>query len=133
LSSVRERQAHLIGVPLEQGRPVTWAGAGEHHVVDRVWQVLEESLQRGRIGGVEGGRAPGVDVARCPLEALGIAAREDDLSALATGASSGLEPDSCAPADHDDGLPEEFVAWVGGAVGSVVMTPPIDGVDDGSR
>ena len=83
-------------------RPVTstWSiGAG---------RLVEEPLQRCRVGGVEGGGAPRADVARRLLEALGIAAGEDDVGALGAGAPGGLEPDAGAAADQDDGLPEQF-------------------------
>ena len=109
---VAERLAHLIRVHLEQGH-VARAGAGDQHVVDRVRQLVEESLQRGRIGGVEGGGAPRADVARRPLEALGIAAGEDDVGALAAGAPGGLEADPGAAADQDDGLAEQFRVALG--------------------
>ena len=65
-------------------------------------------LQRCRVGGVEGRGALRVDVARCLLEALGIAAREDDVGALAAGAAGGLQADAGAAADQDDGLAEQF-------------------------
>ena len=78
----------------------TWSiGAG---------RLVEEPLQRGRVVGVEGGGAPRVDVARGLLEALGIAAGEDDVGALGAGAPGGLEPDAGAAADQDDGLAEQF-------------------------
>ena len=76
-------------------------------MVDRGRQPVEEPLQRRRIGGVEGGGAPRADVARRLLEPLGIAAGEDDVGALAAGASGGLEPDAGAAADQDDGLAEQ--------------------------
>jgi hypothetical protein len=77
-------------------------------VVDRGRQLVEEPLQRGRVGGVEGGGAARVDVARRLLEPLGIAAGEDHLGALATGAASGLEADAGTAADQDDGLAEQL-------------------------
>jgi hypothetical protein len=61
-------------------------------VVDRVRQVPEESLQRGRIGRIEGGGAPRVDVERYPLEALGIATCEHDLGTLGASTSGCGEP-----------------------------------------
>ena len=77
-------------------------------MVDRLRQVLEESLQRGRVGGVEGGGARARRVERGLLEALGIAAGEDDVGALGARAPGGLEPDPGAAADDDDGLPEQL-------------------------
>ena len=49
------------------------------------------------------------------VEALGIAAGEDDLGALGACAPGGLEPDAGAAADDDDGLAEQFrLAELGG-------------------
>ena len=42
---------------------------------------------------------------RGALQALAVAAGEDDVGALGAGAPGGLEPDAGAAADHDDGLP----------------------------
>jgi hypothetical protein len=84
-------------------------------MVDRVGQVLEESLQRGRIGGVEGGGAPSADVKRCLLEALGIRAGEHDLGTLRAGSLGCCEPDAGAAADQDDRLPEQFRFALGGS------------------
>ena len=75
-------------------------------MVDRVGQALEELLQRCRVVGVEGGRAPRVDVERRLLEPLGIPAGEDDVGALAAGAAGGFEPDAGTAADEHDGLAE---------------------------
>ena len=77
-------------------------------MVDRSWQLVEEPLQRRRVGGVEGGGAPGADVERCSLEALGITAGEDDVGALAARAPGGLQADPGAAADEDHGLSEEL-------------------------
>jgi hypothetical protein len=104
---VAERLAHVSGVHLEQGY-VVGAGAGDQHVVDRVGQPVEELLERCRVGGVEGGGAPRVDVARRSLEPLAIPAGKDDLGALTAGAAGSFEPDSGAAADEDDGLAEQF-------------------------
>jgi hypothetical protein len=99
------RLAHLICVHLEQW-PVMRAASGDHHVVDRVRQPIEELLQRRWIVRIEGGGAPGVEVGRCPLEARGITAGEDDVGALGAGFPGGFQPDSGAAADDDDGLSE---------------------------
>jgi hypothetical protein len=74
-------------------------------VVDRVRQVLEESLQRGRIGRIEGGGAPRADVERYTLEALGIATCEHDLGTLGASTSGCGEPYAGAAADHDTVCP----------------------------
>ena len=41
------------------------------------------------------------------LQALGVAAGEDDVGPFGAGPAGGLEPDAGAAADHDDGLPEQ--------------------------
>jgi hypothetical protein len=92
-------------------------------VVDRVAQAVEELLQRCRVVGVEGGGAPRVDVERRLLEPLGIPAGEDNVGALTAGASGGLEPDSGAAADEDDGLAQQFRL----AGGDVRLSPPTHG------
>jgi hypothetical protein len=55
-------------------------------MVDLAGKPGEELLQRSRVGGVERGGAPRVDVERGPLQPLGIATGEDDVSALTTRA-----------------------------------------------
>jgi hypothetical protein len=70
-------------------------------------QLVEEPLQRDRIVRVEGGGAPRADVARCLLEALRVAAHEDDFGALRACQPSGLQSDAGAAADQDDGLSAE--------------------------
>src|SRR5262249_15258333 len=75
---------------------------------DRGRQVSEESFQRRRIIGVEGGGAQRADLARGALEARAIPGREDHFAPLSARSSGGFEPDAGAAADHDDGLSEEF-------------------------
>jgi hypothetical protein len=43
-----------------------------------------------------------------PLEAVGVAGGQNDLGAFGAGPAGRLEPDACAAADHDDGLPGQF-------------------------
>jgi len=69
------------------------AAGRDHHVFDRFWQPIEESLQRGWVIRIEGGGAPGVEVECCSLEALGITAGEDDVGPLGAGFPGGFEPD----------------------------------------
>ncbi len=88
------------------------AAARDHHMVNWRWQVLEESLQRDRVVGVEGGSAPGAELGPRLLQALGITGRENNVSALGSRAPGGLQADPGASADHDDGLPEQF--WLAG-------------------
>ena len=94
-------------VELRQRRVVR-AGAGDQHVVDRRGQPVEERPEPFEVGGIEGRDARRADLGRGALEALAIAAREDDLGALGACPSGGFESDARAPADHDDGLPGEF-------------------------
>ena len=84
------------------------AAGRDQHMVDRIRQPVEEPLQRGRVGGVEGRRAAARRRRRRLLEPVRIAAGEDDLGALGPGAAGGLEPDSGAAADQDDGLAGQF-------------------------
>jgi hypothetical protein len=76
-------------------------------VVDRRGQLVEEALGARRVVGVEGGAAARRELAGRPLEALRIAAGEDDLATLAAGEAGRLEPDACTAADHDDDLAEQ--------------------------
>jgi hypothetical protein len=94
---------------VQVGQPrVVRTGARDQHVVDRPWQVAEEPVEGGRIGGVEGRRAQRADFLSGVLKPLGIAAGQDDIGALGAGAAGGLEPDAGAAADHHDGLPGQF-------------------------
>src|SRR5277367_2656971 len=77
-------------------------------MVDRRGQVLEESLQRSRVVGVEGRRVLYTEFQRRLLEPAGIAAGEEDIGSLGPGAPGCLEPDTCAAADQDDGLSGQF-------------------------
>src|SRR5262249_14355079 len=85
-------EARLLELDLPQG-PVMRPGAGDHHVVDQGRQVSEESFQRSRIIGVEGGGAQRADLARGALEALAIPGGEDQLGPLSARPSGGFEPD----------------------------------------
>jgi hypothetical protein len=77
-------------------------------VVDRFGQVTEEPFARSWAGGIEGGAAQRAEFARGVLQALGIAAGEDDVGALGAGSPGCLEPDSGAAAGHDDCLAEQL-------------------------
>ena len=83
-------------------------------MVDRCWQVLKKLRQGGHVVGVEGRDAFRAHFPRRLLEPVGIAADEDDVGTFRTSASSGLQPDACAAADHDDGLPGQFGFAPGG-------------------
>jgi hypothetical protein len=86
-----------------EGRPVVGSAGGNHHVIDRGWEILKERLQAGRIVRVEGRCAPRVELARCLLEAFGIAPGEDDAGALGAGSPGGFQPDAGAAADDSSG------------------------------
>jgi hypothetical protein len=77
-------------------------------VVDRRRQLIEEPLEATEVSRVEGGTAQCVELKRRLLEALRVAAGEDDAGPLAAYSSGCLESDSGAAADHDDGLPTEL-------------------------
>ena len=80
----------------------------DHHVVDLVRDAVEESRQRVRVIGVEGGNALRLDARGCKPQSFVIAPGENDLSALVARPASGFEPDSGAAADDDDGLPGQL-------------------------
>ena len=92
-----------VAVEFGQGRVVR-AGARDHHVVDLGGQAVEEPVEGGRVGDVEGRGAARADFGRGPLEAFGVPPGQDDVGALAAGAAGGLEPDAGAAADGDHDL-----------------------------
>jgi hypothetical protein len=104
-----QRSARFFGVHFKR-RLVARPAARDQHVVDRHWQLLEESLQRSRIARAKSGGAPGAKLEPSLLQALAVARREDDLSALGPSVSGGLQTNPGAPADHDDCLPEK--SWL---------------------
>ena len=69
-----DRAARLREVELGQ-RCIVGAARGDHDVVDRRPQLLEEALEASRVGGVEGRRAQCAELMRGVLEALGVAGR----------------------------------------------------------
>ena len=66
------------------------AGARDHHVVDRIRQVLEGPLHRRCIAGVERRGHVCVELERRLLQAFRIPARENDIGALGAGSPSGF-------------------------------------------
>jgi hypothetical protein len=102
-----ECAARLRDVHVGQARVVHAAGC-DHHVVDRCGQVLKEPREAIRIGGVEGGAAQRVKLARGLLQPLGVAGGEDDLGPRGASTARRLQADAGATADHDDGLAEQF-------------------------
>jgi hypothetical protein len=87
--------------------PVVRPASRDHHMVDRGRQVPEEPVQCSRISGVEDRCADRVEFERGVLEALGIAAGEDDVRPLSACPSGCFESDAGAAADHDHGLTEQ--------------------------
>ena len=77
-------------------------------MVDRCRQTREEVLQRGRVGGVEGGGLVRTDVGRRSLESIRVAPGQHDVRTLGAGTSGGLEADARRTTDANDGLPEQF-------------------------
>src|ERR1700745_4124310 len=100
---VFEVLARLVAVQFGQGRVVR-SGARDHDVVDLGGQPVEEAVEGGRVGGVEGRGAARADLGRGPLEALGVSSGQDDLGALGASAAGGLEPDAGAAADGPPAL-----------------------------
>src|SRR5215472_9321015 len=94
--------SRLFDVELRQRR-IIGTGAGNHHMVDRGRQLVEELPQAIEVGG-----AQRVELARGALEALGISAGEDQLDPFTACSSGRFEPDAGGAADYDDGLAEEF-------------------------
>ena len=117
-----ERPADVLCVHLQQGCVVR-AGARDQDVVDRAGEVVEESLQRLRVVGVEGSGAARIDLTACPLELLGIPRDEDHFGALAAGAPGGLEADAGTAADQHDRLTEQFRQPASFSSPSVGLTP----------
>jgi hypothetical protein len=83
---------------------VVRAASRDHHVVDPHRQVLEEPIESGRIGGVEGRDLQRTEFRRGSLETLGIPAGQDDAGALGASPSGRLQPNARTAPDHDDGL-----------------------------
>ena len=73
--------AHLRSVHLQQ-RAVARATGGDHHMVHRFRQTVEEFPQRRGVGGVERGGADGADLGRRLVEPVRIAAGENDACAF---------------------------------------------------
>jgi hypothetical protein len=76
-------------------------------VVDRCRKVLEEPREAVGVGGVEGGTAEGAELVGGVLDAVGIAAGEDDLGPFGPCPTRCLEADPGAAPNHDDGLPDQ--------------------------
>jgi hypothetical protein len=104
---VVEGAERLVAVEFGQGRVVR-SGARDHDVVDLGGQPVEEPVEGGRVGDVEGRRAARADLRRGPLEALGVSRGQDDLGTLGASAAGRLEPDAGAAADGHHDLAGQF-------------------------
>jgi hypothetical protein len=94
LGEVDIRQPHVVR-----------AAGGDHDVVDRLRQLVEEALKALEIGGVERRTAQRADLACGMLDAFRVAAGENDLGALGPRLLSGLEAHARAAAEDNDRLP----------------------------
>lgn len=70
-----------------------------------------------RMGASRGAGRGAAEFGRAPLEAVGVAAGQDNAGALGAGPASRLKPDAGAAADHDNGLPGQFRLALGGSDG----------------
>src|SRR5262249_24638482 len=86
---------------------IVWSARGDHHVVYRSGQLVEESGEAIEVSRVECRAARCIDLDRGVLETFRVPACEYNAGSLGAGSSGGLHSDSGAPADHDNGLPEE--------------------------
>jgi hypothetical protein len=93
------------GKSMSASRVVRAAG-GDHDVVDRRRQIVEEPLEALEVGGVACRTAQRAELACGMLEAFRVAAGENDIGALGPCSPGRLQPDPRA--DHDDRLPSEL-------------------------
>ena len=113
-----------LAVEVGQGRVVR-TGARDHHVVDLLRQALEELVEDGRVGRIEGCGAQRTEFGRGALQAPGIAAGEDDVGALGARPPGGLEPDPELPPITTTVCPGSCGSrLMAEAAGVVVMIPP---------
>ena len=94
LGEVDVRQSCVVG-----------AAGGDHNVVDRLPQLVEEAPEAVEIGGVERLTAQRADFARGLLDAVRVAAGENDLGALEPRSLSRFKTDPRAAAEQNDRLP----------------------------
>src|SRR5436189_3775180 len=98
-----DQAARLGEVDVGQAGVVVAAGS-DQHVVYQARQFREEPLELFGIGGVKGGGTHSLDLGGGALEAVAIAADEDDVRALAASESRGFKADARAAADQDNSL-----------------------------
>ena len=99
--------SHLLDVHVENV-PVVRSASRHHHMVDRGRQVTEKPFEGSRVRGIEGRSTQRFELPPGALEGLGIPASKDHPRTLSACSSSRFQPNAGAPADYDDGLPEEF-------------------------
>ena len=78
-------------------RRVRGAGPGHENVVDRRWQIVEESREASEVGRIERGDA-GLELVPCAAQAIRVAPRKDHVGSPGAGQPCRLEPDSRAAA-----------------------------------
>ena len=86
-----------------------------------------------RVGGVEGGGAQRAEFALGVLQAVGVAAGEDDVGSLGACSPGCLEPDAALPPITMTVCPGSSGSCWGEIAGGVVMIAPASGVGAGSR
>ncbi len=109
--SLITRRACLFGVHVQKAA-VGRASRGEHHVVDRPGQPVEEAFELHRIMRVEGRGAEGVGLLGRGTQPFRVPSGEDHARALVKGEPCGRQPDACAAADDDECLPVQGLGTV---------------------
>src|SRR5262249_40928950 len=109
-----------------KGRPIVGSAGGDHHVIDRGWEILEERVQGGRILGVEGRGALRVELERCLLEAFRLRPVRMTLAPSARARRAVSSPMPALPPMTTTVWPSSSGSrWVDTAVIAVVMIPPV--------
>src|SRR5580698_428723 len=102
-----QRTSRLGGFHVDEAT-IMRPASGHHDVIDWCRQAAEELIEQHRIRGVKRAGAQRMDLARCALQGLRAATREDYFRSLRACSSSRLEPNAGASADYDHGLLQEF-------------------------
>jgi hypothetical protein len=108
LQQVRvEGAARLLVVHVEK-TPVVRLACCHHYVVDCAWQGTKESLELGRVVGIERRSAQSFEFAGGVLKTLGIPGGEDQPGPFGARLPCGFEPDAGTAADYNDSLSLKF-------------------------
>ena len=92
-------------VEVDVGQPrVVRAAGGDHDVVDRRRQLVEEALEALEVGGVKRRAAERAELACGVRQTFRVAAGENDIGTLGPCSPGRFKPDARAAADHDDRL-----------------------------